>query len=161
MQLCPGIFFLCKAPKKIEEEGSPIWLKFFLRDFQLFEGVWLEPPSPGVLKENPLHNIIFSPNSHTFHLPTVADLCTPNPCLNGGSCQPEGKAYQCSCAAGWSGFNCSFGLLVEHFFFLCSFSSTPQPKHMLVWLVYLRRVPSACNLQKNEFFSLNLSRWSM
>ena len=37
---------------------------------------------------------------------TDIDDCSPNPCLNGGSCSDGVNSYTCSCVAGYSGNNC-------------------------------------------------------
>lgn len=35
-----------------------------------------------------------------------ANPCSPNPCINGGTCSPSGSSYACVCAAGYKGTNC-------------------------------------------------------
>ena len=34
------------------------------------------------------------------------DYCSPNPCLNGGTCTDDASRYMCSCPVGYSGYNC-------------------------------------------------------
>ena len=36
------------------------------------------------------------------------DVCTPNPCQNGGTClaSSDSLSYTCKCSTGFSGFNC-------------------------------------------------------
>ena len=41
-----------------------------------------------------------------FVFVTDIDDCSPNPCLNGGSCSDGVNSYTCSCVAGYSGNNC-------------------------------------------------------
>jgi hypothetical protein len=36
----------------------------------------------------------------------VGDHCSPNPCLNGGTCADRGTSFTCSCVPPWSGFRC-------------------------------------------------------
>lgn len=39
--------------------------------------------------------------------PTIVnDICIPNPCLNGGTCQKLGTYYACICPVPWCGWNC-------------------------------------------------------
>ena len=35
------------------------------------------------------------------------DLCHPNPCLNGGTCIGGMDSYNCTCATGFAGNNCT------------------------------------------------------
>ena len=35
------------------------------------------------------------------------DDCQLSPCQNGGLCNDEIDAYNCTCAHGWSGVNCT------------------------------------------------------
>ncbi|RUS77146.1 hypothetical protein EGW08_015102, partial [Elysia chlorotica] len=43
-----------------------------------------------------------------FSVPNCApEPCYPNPCQNGGICQPSNKSYTCFCRLGFSGGNCS------------------------------------------------------
>jgi len=37
---------------------------------------------------------------------TAADHCSPNPCLNGGTCTNTQDGYSCECAPGYTGDNC-------------------------------------------------------
>lgn len=37
-----------------------------------------------------------------------AQVCEPNPCLNGGECQDLFNTYNCTCADGWAGRRCNF-----------------------------------------------------
>eukprot|EP00118_Oscarella_pearsei_P007970 m.40098 g.40098 ORF g.40098 m.40098 type:complete len:2143 (+) comp32899_c1_seq1:130-6558(+) len=37
---------------------------------------------------------------------TPVDYCSPDPCLNGGSCQMTKDGYQCTCTSGFKGKNC-------------------------------------------------------
>ena len=37
------------------------------------------------------------------------DDCSPKPCQNGGSCTDLVNAYQCTCAAGYTGGDCETG----------------------------------------------------
>ena len=34
------------------------------------------------------------------------DPCTPDPCLNGGSCDDNDGRYECTCAEGFDGKTC-------------------------------------------------------
>ncbi len=34
------------------------------------------------------------------------DDCSPDPCLNGGTCSDLVDGYSCACAAGYTGTNC-------------------------------------------------------
>jgi hypothetical protein len=36
----------------------------------------------------------------------TAGACSPNPCMNGGTCAESGSSYTCTCADGFSGMNC-------------------------------------------------------
>jgi hypothetical protein len=39
--------------------------------------------------------------------PPAEDPCDPNPCYNGGTCNPDGSGgYTCTCAPGYNGTNC-------------------------------------------------------
>ncbi|XP_068102358.1 protein HEG homolog 1 [Hyperolius riggenbachi] len=40
--------------------------------------------------------------------PAPANLCSPNPCHNGGTCTERGqhRGYRCECASGWQGRQC-------------------------------------------------------
>lgn len=35
-----------------------------------------------------------------------SDDCTPNPCVNGGSCTDQVNNYLCQCPPGYNGVNC-------------------------------------------------------
>lgn len=37
------------------------------------------------------------------------DECSGDPCKNGGTCINSNGSYQCSCASGWTGVNCTNG----------------------------------------------------
>ena len=41
------------------------------------------------------------------------DDCSPNPCLNGGSCTDGVNSFTCSCAAGYEGDTCGTGRRVQ------------------------------------------------
>ena len=41
--------------------------------------------------------------------------CVNNPCQNGGICQDLFRGYQCTCAPGWNGNNCTTGEKLFHF----------------------------------------------
>ena len=41
------------------------------------------------------------------------DDCSPNPCLNGGSCTDGVNSFTCSCAAGYEGDTCGTGRQVQ------------------------------------------------
>ena len=41
-----------------------------------------------------------------YGLPHLRDQCLSNPCDNGGTCQPSGTFYKCTCPTGWLGSNC-------------------------------------------------------
>ena len=36
----------------------------------------------------------------------LSDPCMNSPCVNGGTCKFEDEDYECTCAPGWSGFEC-------------------------------------------------------
>ena len=39
------------------------------------------------------------------------DECSPNQCLNGGSCTDQQNGFTCVCAAGFSGNLCEIGII--------------------------------------------------
>ena len=41
---------------------------------------------------------------------TNIDDCSPNPCLNGGTCTDGINDYTCECVAGFTGRNCSINI---------------------------------------------------
>uniref|UniRef100_A0A8C8RLK6 Crumbs cell polarity complex component 2 n=1 Tax=Pelusios castaneus TaxID=367368 RepID=A0A8C8RLK6_9SAUR len=41
---------------------------------------------------------------------TGADVCTSNPCLNGGTCEDLFNSFRCACSAGWEGPRCASDL---------------------------------------------------
>ena len=43
----------------------------------------------------------------------VSDPCSPNPCMNGGTCTVTGKTFQCACAAEFVGNTCGEKGIVE------------------------------------------------
>ena len=47
----------------------------------------------------------------TYPLHSLADIdeCSPNPCLNGGSCEDGVNSYKCTCLPGFDGKNCENG----------------------------------------------------
>lgn len=52
---------------------------------------------------------------------TVTDVCTPNPCLNAGSCaaqrDPTGaEPFTCTCATGFAGVTCEIPALISYVF---------------------------------------------
>jgi hypothetical protein len=47
------------------------------------------------------------PSNSIVHCETQIDYCSPNPCLNGGSCSKWGFfGYKCLCSANYTGKNC-------------------------------------------------------
>ncbi|XP_058890753.1 protein crumbs homolog 1-like isoform X2 [Acipenser ruthenus] len=39
-----------------------------------------------------------------------ASVCTPNPCLTGGSCEDLFNLFNCTCPAGWAGLKCDINI---------------------------------------------------
>ena len=49
----------------------------------------------------------------------LEDVCTPNPCMNGGMCMPNGfGGFSCQCQAGFSGQTCTDRKILNLIFFL-------------------------------------------
>lgn len=50
-------------------------------------------------------------------LPTApTDYCNPNPCVNGGQCNPSStdqRGFTCTCPDGFSGTNCDLGRYIN------------------------------------------------
>ena len=44
---------------------------------------------------------------------TEMDECESNPCQNGASCNDLVASYSCSCAAGYTGDDCSIGKVIR------------------------------------------------
>lgn len=37
----------------------------------------------------------------------IGDICIPNPCMNGGTCQSQGMlSFTCQCRSGFQGLTC-------------------------------------------------------
>lgn len=55
----------------------------------------------------------------SYAVTVEADPCTisgSNPCHNGGACKKgTSLVFSCTCAAGWTGKDCSAGLFAPHF----------------------------------------------
>lgn len=41
---------------------------------------------------------------------TFLDLCTVNPCNNGGSCEIDGDSFKCTCQTPYKGRTCEKGI---------------------------------------------------
>ena len=50
------------------------------------------------------------------------DVCTPNPCQNGGTClaSSDSLSYTCKCSTGFSGFNCQRSIFQKIYKFILS-----------------------------------------
>ena len=46
--------------------------------------------------------------SLTFPFADIDD-CSPDPCLNGGTCRDGVNSFTCTCALGYNGITCSTG----------------------------------------------------
>ena len=103
----------------------------------------------------------------------LGDLCTPNPCLNGGQCRPNGfGGFTCQCPSGYTGPRCedrTSPVLCAHaatpplFLFLRSrslcWSALPEwshlsadqrqllPMHLPIWLHWLRLLNQSVSLE--------------
>ncbi|TDG95919.1 hypothetical protein EPR50_G00243920 [Perca flavescens] len=88
---------------------------------------WLEELQKGDLKRECLEERcsfeeareVFEHTERTLHLrtvcvvvPVVPDSCKSSPCLNGGSCSPQGGSYTCYCPPQFNGLNCENEVIV-------------------------------------------------
>jgi hypothetical protein len=55
------------------------------------------------------------------------DPCSPNPCLNGGSCTRDGRHYTCSCQNGYTGLTCNGNVYISMREMCLVFSATIIP----------------------------------
>jgi Notch-like protein len=72
----------------------------------------------GQICEPPLNDLVSlvpgAINDRSFCVPDpdcpdtgcTAGACSPNPCMNGGTCTASGSSYTCACPDGFSGMNC-------------------------------------------------------
>ena len=49
--------------------------------------------------------------------PCFIDVCSPNPCNNGGTCRgvtggPPSATYRCDCVTGWTGSTCTTSMKI-------------------------------------------------
>lgn len=51
----------------------------------------------------------------TLILPLDEDDCNPNPCMNNGTCEDGKFAYNCTCALGFTGPNCTISNITYYF----------------------------------------------
>ena len=51
--------------------------------------------------------------------PLYSDICTPNPCLNGGICNDEINGFNCTCVEGFAGETCQFDITIECNLVIC------------------------------------------
>ena len=47
-----------------------------------------------------------------YYLLIDIDLCSPNPCHNGGTCTDKGNDFSCDCPGGYNGDTCGTGKFV-------------------------------------------------
>ena len=53
-------------------------------------------------------------NGHVLLVASMAGICTPSTCQNGGSCNAIGAAFLCNCPAGFTGATCEVAQVVNH-----------------------------------------------
>ena len=63
-------------------------------------------------------NSVFLPTAFSLTVvsPTPPDFCSPNPCLNGGTCTSGSTMFQCRCMDQYTGITCDIG---KYSTFLC------------------------------------------
>jgi hypothetical protein len=62
--------------------------------------------SNGTLTAAQGQELIDGANAVKASIPCPGTVCNPNLCQNGGTCQPNGGSYTCTCPSGWTGTNC-------------------------------------------------------
>lgn len=60
--------------------------------------LWAKTAVISIILDIIVYNLITS-----FRFLEQQDLCTPNPCVNGGQCSNQGSSFVCRCPQGYSG----------------------------------------------------------
>ena len=69
------------------------------------------------------NHFLKQPSLYSF----FTDLCSTNPCQNGGSCYSDQGGYVCECKSGFSGQNCQIGNVKLHCFNLRTYKQSYTP----------------------------------